>query len=133
VAELTQLYGSDFAGADDLDPLLTVREGVAGEALALGESLARRLATPRGALWYSPNDGFDVRSLVADTEDPSNAEDKIELECLKDERVRKVKVTVTVTDPSSWEIAIVVTPKTGATFRLTLAVSKLTVQLLKVG
>lgn len=133
MAELTQLYGSDFAGADDLGPLLIVREGIAGELFALGESLARRLATPRGALWYSPSDGFDMRSLVSDTEDPSNAEDKIELECLKDERVRKVKVTATVIDLSSWEIGISVTPKTGATFRLTIAVSKVTVQLLKVG
>lgn len=130
---MADFYGSDFAGADDIDEELSVREGEAEELYALAESVARRLSTPRGGLWFAPNEGFDIRTLVGSTEDVDQASDKIESECRKEERVRKAKCEITVVDRESWQVKLTCTPKVGTTFALTLSVSRVTVQLLKVG
>ncbi len=126
------LFGSDFAGWEDLDQRLTVLEGESDELTAVAQSLARRLSTPRGGLFYDPNYGYDLRSLVGDTMEPSNAAMAIEAECRKDERVKKVKAEITVVG-DSWTIAITGTAKNGEAFALTLGVSQVTITLLKGG
>jgi hypothetical protein len=125
-------FGSDFSGHDDLDARLTVLEGEEDEATALIQALVRRLTTPRGALWYSPNYGYDIRMLLSDTVEPSQAQLIIEAECTKEQRVEKAKCLITVSD-DEWEIAIYCESDTGREFDLTLSVDAVSVELLKGG
>lgn len=126
-------YGSDFAGHEDIDANMSTREGAAGELYALAESVGRRLCTPRGALWYSRNDGFDIRSLISTAADRDDAADKIENECRKEARVRSAKCVISLVDAETWEAAITCVPKIGVPFRLTVTVDQVTVLLLNEG
>jgi phage baseplate assembly protein W len=60
------------------------------------DALRRRLETPRGALFYDPDYGFDLRQYVQAAFDDAlrfEGESFIETECYKDERVDSVLVT----------------------------------------
>jgi len=123
VAEL----GSDFGGVVDLDPAMPV---VAGR-LCLAQALARRLTTPAGSLLGDPNYGYDTRLLLNAPFNAAFVEARITDECLKDERVEDVDVTVSFDRTTSTvTVAIVVTPSADAVFEFTLNVSQLRVELL---
>lgn len=124
--------GVDLYCISDLDP--AGRTVTGPEALA--QALARRLSTPRGALAAigdDPDYGTDLRDYVgADTGAGAEAEIEaaVRAECLKDERVRDVDVTVSIAG-RALTVGVRVASTAGA-LRLVLAVSAVTVDLLKV-
>lgn len=85
-------YGEDFGGVDDIDANLSIVTGLT----ALTQALARRLSTPRGSLFYDSEYGTDIRQWQ-DAGAPSDREIEqlVERECLKDERVDRVRVVST--------------------------------------
>jgi len=123
--------GTDIGtpGAADLDPYF----GLVREGRCLVEAIARRLVTPRGSLFYAPSYGYDLRQGVNSDLDPADLreiEHAAAEECRADERVDDVQLTAAFSDDrltlSGWVTAI-----TGQTFRLTLAVSDVTVIILR--
>lgn len=119
-------------GVPDLDPMF----GLVSGRLALAQAIARRLTTRRGLLeWIGddPEYGHDVREYLGEDVGP-RAEfviaSRVQAECLKDERVRAAQVTATLTS-GRLTLSIKLTDADGP-FRLTLAVTGVTVELLKV-
>lgn len=124
--------GTDLYCISDLDPAGRTVSGP--EALA--QALARRLQTPRGALAAigdDPDYGTDLRDYVGE-DVGAGAEAQIEAavraECLKDERVRDVEVTASITD-RTLTVGVRIASTAGS-LRFVLAVSAVTVDLLKV-
>lgn len=99
----------------------------------MAEQLLRRITTERGQLDFSPNDGIDVREDVREdmgADDVFQVKQRIENEVLKDDRADDVAVQSTFfPDTQTLEHSIVVTKATGG-FRLVLAVTALSVNLL---
>ena len=124
--------GTDLYCISDLDPAGRTVSGP--EALA--QAIARRLQTPRGALAAigdDPDYGLDLRDYVGDDVGAAieaEVEAAVRAECLKDERVRDVDVTVAVSG-RALTVGLRVASTQGAV-RLVLAVSAVTVDLLKV-
>jgi len=119
-------------GVPDLDPMFTLVSG----RTALVQALARRLTTTHGMLeWIGddPEYRHDVREYLGEDVGP-RAEfviaSRVQAECLKDERVRDVDVTVAIAD-RGLTVGVRVASTQGAV-RLVLAVSAVTVDLLKV-
>lgn len=86
-------YGRDIRAATDLDPSFALVEGRA----LLVEALRWRFMTPRGALFYDPSYGLDLRSRVADVFTEPDALDfrrAIVAEALKDRRIESASATV---------------------------------------
>jgi phage baseplate assembly protein W len=124
--------GVDLYCISDLDAAGRTVSG--NEALA--QALARRLQTPRGSLAAIGDDadyGLDLRDYVGEdtgTGAEAEIEAAVRAECLKDERVRDVDVTAVIRDRAltvSLRVA-----STAGVVRLVLAVSAVTVDLLKV-
>jgi len=124
-------FGTDISSVPDLDDRFALVSGAA----ALGQALARRLETPRGGLWYAPNYGTDIRGRLNDTltqAELAALPGEIEAECEKDERVRRASAQVQfVPQTSTLTVAISVETALGP-FRLVLAATALTVELLQV-
>ncbi|MFC5846744.1 hypothetical protein [Deinococcus petrolearius] len=89
--------GTDFSTAAGLNGVL-----VSGRAL-LVESLARRLRTRRGALWYEPGYGSSLPDYLGESFDDGGAEAAAicEIDLEEDPRVLTATVTVTTATPSS--------------------------------
>jgi len=127
-------FGSDFSAITDIDAPLTVVDGTLG----LGQALLRRITTPRGALWYAPDYGIDVRAYINTTTDPRVIEQAIESELLNEERIDDVTATLTVvsgsqlTDGQSWSIALAVETDEGP-FAFTLTIDLVTSTILLTG
>jgi hypothetical protein len=126
---MTVDFGTDIntPGAMDLDPFFTEIEGVD----ALGQACARRLMTPRGSLVGDAAYGYDVRAHLND-DDPNTSAIAAAVadELAKDERVESATATVTF-DGAAGSLTITATVFTAAgPFRLVLAVSAVTVELL---
>lgn len=124
-------FGTDINTPDvmDLDPNFA---DIAG-AECLGQALARRLVTPRGALLDDPGYGHDVRQALNDDNPDTGAEVIAIVEQLEaDERVETATAEVTFTELTG-QLRIVATAYTAqGPFRLTLDVSAVTVTLLTV-
>ena len=124
-------YGTDVACVADFSG--EFRE-VSGQRL-IAEALARRLITPRGMDLDDPDYGTDLRAHVGLEYTARNAARLVsdaQAECAKDERVEAAVVSV-----ESWTMAtrslalqIDVTTIVGESFRLTVAVSSVNVELL---
>lgn len=119
-------------GVPDLDPMF----GLVSGRTALAQAIARRLTTRRGLLeWIGddPEYGHDVREYLGE-DVGARAEfviaSRVQAECLKDERVRAAQVTATLA-AERLTLSIKLTDADGP-FRLTLAVTGVTVELLKV-
>lgn len=129
---MTVDFGFDLNTPDvaDLDPYFTA----ISEGELIGQALARRLVTPRGALALigdDPRYGYDVRVHLND-EDPNVGaiEAAVVEQLVLDERVQRATATVTF-DSEAGTLQIVATAYTAAgPFRLTLDVSAVTVTLL---
>lgn len=141
--------GTDLSGVADLTPHM----GESSGRQCLAEALARRLITPRGALFYDPNYGYDLTSLInadlASSDIPRIAA-SIEEEFRKDERVISAVATVQYVGPDQVDAAragVVANPAPGSQgvivisaivndgqgpFSLTLAATAVTIQLLGV-
>lgn len=128
---MTTSLGIDIAtpGAADLDPYFSL----VSEGRCLCEALARRLVTPRGSLLNSPGCGYDLRQWVnadLDAGDLREIERAAAEECRADERVDDAYIDATFSD-DRLSIVGTVTTVSGRVFRLSLAVSDVTVILLR--
>ena len=128
---MTTSLGVDIGtpGAADLDPYF----GLVREGRCLVEALARRLVTPRGSLLNYPRYGYDLRQWInaeLDASDLREIERAAAEECRADERVDEVQLEAAFSD-DRLTLTGTVTAITGQTFRLTLAVSEVTVIILR--
>lgn len=130
---MTTDYGSDVhtpggVGVGlDLDPWFT---SVAGPE-AVGEACVRRLVTARGTLIDDPEYGYDIRAHLNDHAPNAVAiEAAVVDQLLRDERVRRASARATV-DPVTGALAVsLVLLLAEGTFRLVLAVSAVSVEVL---
>lgn len=129
---------NDPLGVDlSLWPDVDAASAMVSGTTALGQALLRRLTTPRGGLFYDPGYGTDIRSFLNDsmsTDGTSAVEQAIEREVLQDERVIDASAAVTFDFASGTLIAsLSVQASDASTFSLVLAVTAITVTLLKAG
>lgn len=89
-----QDYGTDFSCTDDLNPNMIE---VDNQRL-LAESLYRRLISPRGSLYRTPEYGFDIRDEIGSEAYPDILRRGIEDELTNDERIKSVDATVIMID-----------------------------------
>jgi hypothetical protein len=122
--------GLDLSGVDDLSPQMTEVSG----RLGLIQSIARRLQTPNGGLFYDPDYGYDVRRfLSAVVVNSGELASSVEAEALKDERVAQATATVVFSASSSSLLIKLEIADSGGPFAFVLAVSAVTVELLTQG
>lgn len=129
------IYGIDCTtfhdGAVGIDPLF----GLVSGADAVIESCARRLMTPRGSLRWDPAYGYDLMGKMAARMSPI-ARERIKAEIVteleKDERVLKCTVLDFVQlGAGRWHIPIRIELSGNSTFTFVMAVSELTIELLR--
>lgn len=102
----------DFDCIDDLSPDLKL---VTGRSRRLQQRLARRFSMQRLALWYAPNTGLDLRTLVlSNPMYHQMVSSLIEGEAIKDPEVSSATCTI-FKDPNTdeWAIEIQVTTTFG--------------------
>lgn len=86
-------YGSDFSCSSDLDFDLSLTS----KRRSLGESVARRLGTSAGYLFYDPNFGYNVTDLIGRAGVvPQVVAANVQNELVKDERINDAVATVTL-------------------------------------
>jgi hypothetical protein len=127
-------FGADMRvtvedGVFDLDPTGALDT----PARAVAMAVARRFVVERGALFYDPNYGLDLRGYLAKAMTPGELfalRSLVTAEAEKDERVQSADADVSF-DPTTnaLRVRIVCTSALG-TFSLTLDVSSLSVELL---
>lgn len=122
--------GSDFDTPQGLDLTPELRR-VSGRTAFL-QAIARRLRTPRGGLFYAPDYGTDIRSLLSTATTPRAIEQAITAEVLKDERTESCTARITTDDSGVTEIRIDVVDADGP-FSLTIDPADLTLELLNGG
>lgn len=126
---MATFYGSDSYCISDVG---LIDFQVTNPTQLIGQRIARRLQTPRGALagiGDDPNFGWDVRQYINAALTPvsiAQAQAQIQAECTKDEEVQSAEVTLAQNAGGGLTITIVLTTATGP-FTLTLAVTALTV------
>lgn len=116
-------FGTDLSWTDDVDPAHAMVSGT----LLVAQAIYRRLITPRGRLIGEPDYGFDIRGILSKgltQKEVAKVQVEIRHECLKDERVASVDVTLTQSGTlgSTWNIDIAGTTAAGP-FKLVLAVA----------
>lgn len=128
---MATFYGSDSYCLDDIQRISTQ---VTDPRVIIGQRIARRLQTPRGALAIingDPDFGWDVRQLALGRLTPQSrtiAQAKIKEECLKDEQVLGASVTV---EPQQNNLVITIElVAADGPFNLTLNVDDVTVSAL---
>lgn len=130
---LPALADGDLGTDLDLTTDLGLRWNLVTGNKNLGRALARRLSTPRGALPWDPNYGFDLRdSLNAGLTQTqlSQLRGAVSSECEKDERVLRCDADVSYNArTSSLTVGLTITTATGP-FSLILLVTAVTVDLL---
>lgn len=119
--------GTDFACVEDLDFNLSTVTG----RLGVAHSVARRLDTPRGGLWYDEDYGYAIRQhLNAPAQQASSIAASVEDEAQKDERVLAAKATVSLFGtPQKLTVDLEVETAEGP-FELVLLASALTVDMI---
>lgn len=95
--DLADPLGVDIGCIDDVDASLTLVSG----NTEVGHAIARRIATPRGRLFYAPTYGADARGRVGRPFHAGTIQREVEQECMKDERVEDVRARVTFTEHAS--------------------------------
>lgn len=121
-------YGSDTTCLDDL-PLIDTQ--VTDPRVLIGQRIARRLTTPRGALALindDPDFGWDVRQYInakLTEAQKASAARVIQDEVLKDQQVEAATVSFSVSNAGAVYIRLDVAAS-GGPFSLTLSVSQLT-------
>jgi len=126
-------FGSDIAGAADLDPNMRETNGLT--TFALAEAIVRRLDCPRGALPDDKDYGIDLRSYVnrgVTAQDVRSLGGQIRSELSKDDRIDSTTVVLRPNSTGSiLQIEIAVRPfdaRLGG-FNLTLSASSAAVLL----
>ena len=100
----------------------------------VGEAIARRWSTNPGQLIDDPTYGYNLTDLINDDLSPTQlaqAQQRAAAEALKDERVLRCSVTLTLTVAGLLSVVATVTTSNG-TFQFVLAVSATTVNILLV-
>jgi hypothetical protein len=126
-------YGSDTACVTDI-PLIDLQ--VITPQQIIGQRIARRLTTPRGALALIGDDGdfgWDVRQLFNGKVSPTfiaTAETQIAAECVKDQQVSNANVVLTFTQANSVMVIDINLTTAAGPFSLTLTVTQLTASLI---
>lgn len=123
-------YGNDTEAVFDTT---YARRQVDGETM-MGQAMARRLVTPRGALWYAPQYGYDLRQfLKGPVPAVAVVNGNVENELLKDERVEDVTADTSF-DQNSEALAVHVVGR-GALgpFDLTISIDAVSVEILREG
>jgi len=122
-------FGSDISTFPDLDPSFVA---LSGSRVVL-EACARRLQTPRGALWAHSDYGLDLRAWLNESFDAgaqAAMAAAIEAELEKDERVLGVQVAASLDHrTNALRIAVSIATSDGP-FRLVLSVSRISVDVL---
>jgi hypothetical protein len=98
-------FGRDLSCVEDLDLMMTEVEG----SIVLGQDLARRLSTPRGALLEDPNYGRDLRQYLSrgmTPEELAALPDEIRGEVQKDERVEEAEVEIARSNANAFEVRV---------------------------
>lgn len=124
-------YGHDLFCTDDIDLQGREVDGLT----CLAQALYRRIISPRGSLIDDPNYGFDITRFLDDDmgkDDAARVGAGVDAELLKDERVVRSQTTATLVTGGVLNLVTVVKPSTGPTFRLVVAATSVTVQLLQV-
>lgn len=125
---MSTYYGSATQCVNDL-PLISTQ--TTNPALIVGQRVARRLTTPRGALGLfgdDPDFGFDVRQYVNAKLSPaqiSSAQSLITAEILKDQQVQSASVAMNFNADGAVSLDITLDLGAGP-FSLTLNVSNVT-------
>lgn len=122
--------GTDIYCVDDIDPSFAVVDG----ARALAQAIARRLATPRGGLFYDTEYGFDLTAFLnADIDDRAAFQIAVgvENEALKDERVRECRATVAYDAQTEVMRVVLAGVSSSGPFQLILGVSDVSVEVLR--
>jgi len=119
-------------GLLDLDPTFALCTG----RVQLAQAIGRRITTRRGTLGWigdDPDYGVDVRDFLgsdANAQSAFRVAAMVDAEVLRDERVLACKTTATIAD-GTLTLSLRLADADGP-FRLVLAISALTVDLLKV-
>jgi hypothetical protein len=112
----------------DLGPSL----GAVSGRRALIEAVARRLVTPRGALWYDPAYGYDLRQFLNGiASSPSQIVAGVTEQAEADERVIGSQASATFVG-NTLTVKVALLDSSGP-FTFTLNVSQVTVELLTQG
>jgi hypothetical protein len=120
--------GTDIGGVMDLDPSLAPVSG----RRALIEAVARRLVTPRGALWYDASYGYDLRQFLNGiAAAPSQIVAGVVEQAEADERVVGAQASATFIN-NTLVVKLALLDGSGP-FAFTLKVSQVTVELLTQG
>lgn len=120
-------FGTDFAAIPDFDGQTLKREYD-----NLAEALARRLITPRGALWYAPDYGTDLRAYLGEPMTDAlryEVERLAALEVEQDPRVEEASATLTYLGREEMRLSLSVRTLYGP-FALVLRVDALNVEVL---
>jgi hypothetical protein len=124
-------YGTDFSCTTDLDTTLSTVSG----PMVVVEAVVRRWSTPTGALLGDPNYGFDLSAYCnADVapRDIAQLVSSLNAEAEKDERVLECTSSAVLGSDDVLTVTANLTLLDGETFTLVLAVSAVTVELLRV-
>lgn len=123
-------YGRDTSCLTDVG-LVDVQ--ITNPVQLIGQRLARRLQTPRGALAAindDPNFGWDVRQYINGKISPATiaaAQTQIQAECLKDEQLSACAVTIEYVRSTGLMTIQIGAVTSQGPFTLTLTVDELTV------
>lgn len=121
----------DISTIPDLDPLATWISG----PQAIAERVARRFLTRRGALWYDPDFGLDLRDFLnagLTVARASGLRSLVGTECEKDECVTSADAEVSW-DPASGVLGVHVELETNeGSATLTLAIDKVNAAIVRV-
>lgn len=123
-------FGRDLWCLSDIDPGGAEVSGL----LCYAHALFRRLITGRGTLLGDPNYGYDLSQFINDdvtNVDVARIANGVDNEFLKDERT-KASRTISAFANGVVTLSSLVTPKIGPTFRMVIAATALTTQLLQV-
>ena len=121
--------GTDVSTVPDLDGYFRLMTGLR----VVGEALLRRLTTPPGGLFYDPDYGYDIRGLLnapLTSADLARARIRIVAECQKDERVDTVEADLALNESTGRLTLSLLVATAAGPFKLTAAVSAVTVELL---
>lgn len=124
-------YGEDFSCTTDLDTTLSTVSG----PMVVVEAVLRRWSTPTGGLLEDPNYGFDLSAYCnADVSprDVAQLSSSLNAEAEKDERVLECLSTVSLGRDDVLSVTANLTLLDGEEFTLVLAVTAVTVELLRV-
>lgn len=123
--------GADLSCVTDLDPAMVEVSG----RTCLVQNAARRLSTPRGSLIDDPNYGFDLTGELNDDVDQGDIgriQSQASAELLKDERVVSCTSVISFDATSGTLITTFAMQDGAGPFTLVLAVTSVTVTILKV-